>query len=118
MSSASLTAASIIFLAVVSALAVYRARGDAGATSFIVLADLLLAFFLLSVRWFEVLPPGDAARKRKAKVIICLSATSVNLLFSWKVSFMMPLGFAAVVWTISLTTVVAGFYLLFCLEEN
>lgn len=117
MSLPSLPTVSFLFLTLTTVFSAHRSNSEPGYLSFVVSAYVLLVFFLLSIRWFETLPPRDAAGKIKGKVLIILLSTSLNLLFSWRVSSLLPLGFAAVIWAVATTTVAAGFFLLFCLEE-
>ncbi|CAA7404817.1 unnamed protein product [Spirodela intermedia] len=117
MSLPSLPTASFLFLTLTAAFSAQRSNGEPGFLSFVVSAYVLLVLFLISLHWFETVPHRDAATKIKGKALITILATSLNLLFSWRVSSQLPAGFAAFIWAVATTTAGAEFYLLFYLKE-
>jgi hypothetical protein len=74
-------------------------------------ANLLLLFGALR-RVVDLSPPGSPARGR-ARVAVWLLTTTLTAAFTWRISAMLPLGFAVAAWVMAAASVICGSYMLF-----
>ncbi|OEL38925.1 hypothetical protein BAE44_0000056 [Dichanthelium oligosanthes] len=94
-----------------SILEIKRSRGDAAAVIFVIASHLTLLLLLCGLRTFER-AAGDRARAST-----WLVTTLRTPIFSWRVAALLPTAVvSAVVWLMAVSTVVAGFYMLFLLS--
>jgi FlaA1/EpsC-like NDP-sugar epimerase len=107
----------LLFLTFNSGMAIHRSRNDPWSVAFVVstFLDLLLLFFCLQM--FEKTPRNSPRRTHLKIAVWCLS-TFLTVMFSYRVAALMPLAVAIVVWTMSLSTIGAGFYLFFIYHED
>ncbi|XP_062234157.1 uncharacterized protein LOC133931320 [Phragmites australis] len=96
-----------------SALAIYRARGDAASVLFVAGSYIALLLLFGCLREYEHAAPGSPARERARRAVWPLT-TLLTLSFAWKVAAVMPSAVAgAVVWGLAVATTVGGFFALF-----
>ncbi|MQM20971.1 hypothetical protein Taro_054002 [Colocasia esculenta] len=98
------------FLTFDSFLAAYRSRSDPWTIAFVVGAYAALMLFFWAVRAYERAPP---ARKKPLMMAICALAMFLVGLFSYRVSSMMPLGYAVAIWVVAGVAMVAGCFAIF-----
>uniref|UniRef100_A0A0A9BRQ8 Uncharacterized protein n=1 Tax=Arundo donax TaxID=35708 RepID=A0A0A9BRQ8_ARUDO len=96
--------------------AVYNSRHDPWSLAFVAASftDLVVLFHL--IHRFETAPLGSPARER-IKATVWLLSSILTVMFSYKVAALMPLAAAIVVWTMGVSTVLAGFYMFFLCGE-
>lgn len=106
------TAAAIVFLTVNAILGAIRARHDFWTMSFIISVYVLLMLLYWCLHIGEKLPE-DSKERERLRVPVWLLATTLNLMFAYRVSFMLSLGFSLFVWTLALLCCSSTFYVFF-----
>ncbi|WVZ82566.1 hypothetical protein U9M48_029820 [Paspalum notatum var. saurae] len=107
------TRAGFGFLTVNSALAIYKAWGDAVSIVFVSGSYLALLLLFRCLRDYEQAAPGSPARERARRAVWPLT-TLLTVAFAWKVAAAMPSAVAAaVVWVLAVATAAGGFFVLF-----
>ncbi|CAL5036714.1 unnamed protein product [Urochloa decumbens] len=108
--------AALFLVTLSSAVAVYRAAGDAASVAFVIASYLTLLLLFLCLRAYELAPPGEAGGRRDGllrRAVWALS-TLLTMLFSWRVAALMPYWpVALLVWALAAATTVGGFVALF-----
>lgn len=105
------------FLTYNSVLAVYRSINDPWMVAFVVgsYVDLMSLFYFLRV--FER-TPEHSPRRRWLKVVVWTLATTLTLMFSYKVAAIMPLVVKVIVWVMASATTLGGFYAFFIYNDS
>ncbi|WVZ82528.1 hypothetical protein U9M48_029782 [Paspalum notatum var. saurae] len=107
------TRAGFGFLTFNSALAIYKARGDAVSIVFVSGSYLALLLLFRCLRDYEQARPGSPARRAA-----WLLTTLLTMAFAWKVAAAMPSAVAAaVVWALAVATIAGGFFVFRCLRD-
>ncbi|WVZ82553.1 hypothetical protein U9M48_029807 [Paspalum notatum var. saurae] len=107
------TRAGFGFLTFNSALAIYKAWGDAVSIVFVSGSYLALLLLFRCLRDYEQARPGSPARRAA-----WLLTTLLTMAFAWKVAAAMPSAVAAaVVWALAVATTAGGFFVFRCLRD-
>ncbi|KAJ4794851.1 hypothetical protein LUZ62_046097 [Rhynchospora pubera] len=103
-----------LFLTYNAVLSIYRSRENCWDMAFVIscYAELILLFWCL--KKYECLS-ADAPLEHKyqLKVVVWVLTTVLTVSFAWRVSQIMPLCLKIVVWGMSGSVIVAGFYAFF-----
>ncbi|CAL9089971.1 unnamed protein product [Musa textilis] len=110
-----LTIIAVLFLTVNSADVAYRSRHDPPRLSFVVFAYSDLMMLLFYLKKMERLPLEG---RERLKFPVWALSTALILAFSWRVAEVMPPVLAVVVWLLSGSVAVGGFYGLFIYRET
>ena len=110
-----LTIIALLFLTVNSADVAYRSRHDPPTLAFVVFAYSDLMMLLFCLKKMEQLPLEG---RERLKFPVWALSTALILAFSWRVAEIMPLVLAVVVWLLSGSVAVGGFYGLFIYRET
>lgn len=106
-----------LFLTVNSVDSAYRCH-DPPALAFIVFAYSDLMMLLFCLRRFEKLgPESPPEQKGQLKAAVWVLTTALNLAFAWRVAEIMPPALAVVVWLMSGSVAIGGFYGLFIYRD-
>ncbi|KAJ8513833.1 hypothetical protein OPV22_004267 [Ensete ventricosum] len=109
-----LTIIALLFLTVNSLDVAYRSRHDPPTLAFVVFAYSDLMVLLFCLKRMERLPLEG---RERLKFPVWALSTALILAFSWRVAAVMPLVLAVVVWLMSGSVAVGGFYGLFIYRE-
>ncbi|CAL9202078.1 unnamed protein product [Musa hybrid cultivar] len=103
-----------LFLTYNSAESAYRSRHDIPTLAFIVFAYVDLVMLLFCLKQFEKLSPESTPAKREQlKAAVWVLTTALNLAFAWRVAEIMPWLLSVLVWLMSVSVAIGGFYGLF-----
>ncbi|URD85079.1 hypothetical protein MUK42_28104 [Musa troglodytarum] len=103
-----------LFLTYNSAESAYRSRHDPPTLAFIVFAYVDLVMLLFCLKQFEKLSPESAPAKReRLKAAVWVLTVALNLAFAWRVAEIMPWLLSVLVWLMSVSVAIGGFYGLF-----
>uniref|UniRef100_A0A0E0FHV2 Uncharacterized protein n=1 Tax=Oryza nivara TaxID=4536 RepID=A0A0E0FHV2_ORYNI len=100
------------FLTLNSLLAIYRSHGDIAGITFVATSYLSLLLLFWCLQQYKRAPANSPAKSR-SKAGVWFSSSLLTVVFSWRVSALMPWPVAAAVWLMAASTVVGGFYTLF-----
>ncbi|MQL99299.1 hypothetical protein Taro_032025 [Colocasia esculenta] len=101
--------AHISFLTASSAVALYRARMQPWAISFVLFSYVNLLFLFRCLRMLETATsPGDQQKKMRVKAAILLLATTLNASFCHQVTKLMPPVVSAVLWSLVVLVAAGG----------
>lgn len=106
------TAVVIVFLTVNTISGAIRACHDLRTMSFIISVNVLLMLLYWCLHVGEKLPE-DSKERERLRVPVWLLATALNLMFAYRISFLLSLGFSLFVWTLALLCCFSTFYLFF-----
>ncbi|RLN13675.1 hypothetical protein C2845_PM09G16920 [Panicum miliaceum] len=107
-----LTALGFAFLTFNSGMAIYRSQRDPGSVAFVVVSHLDLVLLFACLRIFER-TPRESPRRKWLKACVWGLTTMLTVMFSHKVTAIMPPLVALVDWTMAFTTIGGGFYAFF-----
>ncbi|WOL09159.1 hypothetical protein Cni_G17912 [Canna indica] len=114
----SLPLTGFLFLAISAASSAYRSRDDPSALLFVAFAYTdVVALFLCMNRFEKLGEDAPAERREWLKAAVWLLATVLSLAFAWRVAQVMPPLLAAVVWGMTGSVAVGGFYGLFIYSD-
>ncbi|CAL5045850.1 unnamed protein product [Urochloa decumbens] len=108
--------AALFLVTLSSAVAVYRAAGDAASVAFVAASYLTLLLLFACLRSYELAPPGEAAGGRRGRIRRAVWSLSslLTVMFAWRVAAVMPYWPAALlVWALAAATTVGSFVALF-----
>ncbi|KAJ8480240.1 hypothetical protein OPV22_023967 [Ensete ventricosum] len=106
-----LVAFSFLFL---TADAACRSLNDPAMVGLVVFSCVdVVCLFCCLARFEKLGPDTPPAKRTKLKAGIWVLPTALSLAFGWRVAEMMPWALAAVVWGMSLSVALGGFYGLF-----
>ncbi|KAJ1685470.1 hypothetical protein LUZ63_016860 [Rhynchospora breviuscula] len=103
-----------LLLAYNAVLAIYRSRENCWDMAFVIscYAELILLFWCL--KKYEYLgADAPLEHKYRLKVVVWILTTLLTVTFAWRVSQIMPLCLKIVVWGMSGSVIVAGYYAFF-----
>ncbi|KAJ4794849.1 hypothetical protein LUZ62_046095 [Rhynchospora pubera] len=103
-----------LFLTYNAVLSSYRSRGNPGDLAFVIscYGELILLFWCLK-RYENLGADAPVEHKYRLKVVVWILTTLLTVMFAWRVSQIMPLCLKIVVWGMSGSVIVAGFYAFF-----
>ncbi|EAZ30904.1 hypothetical protein OsJ_14981 [Oryza sativa Japonica Group] len=87
-------------------------HGDIAGIAFVATSYLSLLLLFWCLQQYERAPANSPAKSR-SKAGVWFSSSLLTVVFSWRVSALMPWPVAAAVWLMAASTVVGGFYTLF-----
>ncbi|KAH7657452.1 MFS general substrate transporter domain-containing protein [Dioscorea alata] len=105
----------MVFLTFNSITAVYRSINEPWTVLFIVSVYVNVVLLLSSVRIMERTPEG---KRDGIKATVWSLASSLTVMFSYRVAQMMPFALAVIVWLMASVTVFGGFYALVVYREE
>ncbi|KAM0873605.1 hypothetical protein ACQ4PT_037971 [Festuca glaucescens] len=111
------TVVGFAFLTFTSGMVVYLSKGVPAAVSFAVFSYLNLVLLFYCLRRLENAEPDSPARG-KLKIAVCVLATLLTAVVTYKVAAVMPLPVQILVWGMAATTVGGGFYSFFLCQEG
>ncbi|KAJ3709205.1 hypothetical protein LUZ61_012910 [Rhynchospora tenuis] len=103
-----------LFLTYNAVLSVYRSRGNPWDLAFVIscYAELILLFLCLK-KYENLGADALVEHKCRLKIVILVLTTLLTIMFAWRVSKIMPLCLKIVIWGMSGSVIVAGFYAFF-----
>ncbi|KAJ0959937.1 hypothetical protein J5N97_000302 [Dioscorea zingiberensis] len=106
----------MVFLTVNSIVAVYRSINDPWMVMFIVTAYANVVLLVYYMRNIEKMP--EMKRPVRMKATVWTLASTLTVLFTYRVSIMLPLFLAIIVWLTACVIVLGGFYALLVHREE
>ncbi|KAJ0988037.1 hypothetical protein J5N97_006393 [Dioscorea zingiberensis] len=98
----------MIFLTINSIIAVYRSINDVWTVMFVVTAYANVVLFVYYMRNIEKTP--EMKRPVRMKATVWALASTLTVLFTYRVSIMLPVFLAIIVWLMACVIVFGGFY--------
>lgn len=114
--SSRLTLLGFLFLTFNSGMALYRSNGDFGNIAFVIFSYSTLVLLFGCLRIYQREPAGSP-RRRSVKMAVWSLTTMLTATFSYKVAEVMPFPVQVAVWTMTIATVLASFYVFFLHRE-
>ncbi|KAJ3701396.1 hypothetical protein LUZ61_005101 [Rhynchospora tenuis] len=107
------------FLTYNAVLSIYRSRGNPWDLAFVIscFAELILLFWCLK-KFENHGADVPLERKHQLKVVVWVLTTLLTVTFAWKVSLIMPLCLTLVIWGMSASVIIAGFYAFFIFNND
>ncbi|KAM0933502.1 hypothetical protein DsansV1_C35g0229601 [Dioscorea sansibarensis] len=99
----------MVFLTFNTITAVYRSINEPWTVVFVVSVYVNVVLLLSSVRILERAPEGQ---RGAVKATVWTLASTLTVMFSYRVALMMPFALAVIVWLMAAVTVFGGFYAL------
>ncbi|KAJ0959933.1 hypothetical protein J5N97_000298 [Dioscorea zingiberensis] len=106
----------MVFLTINSIIAVYRSINDPWTVMFIVTAYANVVLLVYYMRNIEKMP--EMKRPVRMKATVWTLASTLTVLFTYRVSIMLPLFLAIIVWLMASVIVFGGFYALLVHREE
>lgn len=107
----------LVFLLFNSCVAIYRSRDNPWSVAYILvsLVDLVFLFYILRV--FER-TPRDSSLRGKLKATVWFLTTLLTIMFSYRISAVVPPAIAITVWIMAVATMLGGYYAFFVYKES
>ncbi|CAL5096780.1 unnamed protein product [Urochloa decumbens] len=97
----------------------WRARGDPWELASVAgPCALLAAIFVCLHRAERLAPDAPPGERRRLQVAVWVLSTAISCVFAYRVAVVMPPALAVLVWSMTASVVVAGFYMLVLFKDR